>query len=255
MKKIWIATTAAAVLALAGCGGGSEPKKEAAAPAPAAAPVDEANAATVTGKVTYDGPPVAAKTIDMSAKPECVKANPTPAKTQEVMTGAGGGLQYAFVYIKSGLPDRTWPSQAAVELDQKGCMYVPHVIGIMAGQNIEVKNADPTNHNIHPLPKNNQEWNESQPPGSEPKMKTFAREEVMIPVKCNVHPWMQSFIGVLPHPFFAVTSDDGTYTIKGLPPGTYTITVWHQKLAPNGMDQQITVGPKESKTSDFTLKG
>src|SRR5262249_11031663 len=146
-----------------------------------------ANAATITGKVSYDGPKVNPKNIDMSAKPECVKANPTPAKVEEVVANDAGGLKNAFVYIKSGLPDRTWPQQAAVELDQKGCMYVPHVIGVMASNNIEVKNNDPTNHNIHPLPKNNQEWNESQPPGSEPKMKSFAREEVMVPVKCNVH--------------------------------------------------------------------
>jgi hypothetical protein len=256
MKKIWIGMGVACALTLSGCGGGSEPKKEAAAPPAASAPaVDDANAATITGKVSYDGPKVTPKTIDMSAKPECIKANPTPVKVQELMTNDAGAVQYAFVYIKSGLPDRTWPTQAAVELDQKGCMYVPHVIGVVANNNIEVKNNDPANHNIHPLPKNNQEWNESQPPGSEPKMKTFAREEVMVPVKCNVHPWMRAYIGVLPHPFFAVTSDDGSYTIKGLPPGTYTITVWHEKLAPNGIDQQITVGPKESKTSDFTLKG
>ena len=257
MKKIWITTSVACALTLAGCGG-SEPKKEAAAPAPSAAPAaatDDANAATITGKVSYDGPKPAAKTIDMSANPVCTKAHSTPVKSEEVTTNDAGGLQYAFVYIKSGLPDKTWPATTAVTLDQKGCMYVPHVIGIVQGQNIEVKNSDQTNHNIHPLPKTNQEWNESQPPGSESKMKTFAREEIMIPVKCNIHPWMRSYIGVLPHPFFAVTGDDGSYTIKGLPPGTYTITVWHEKLAPNGVDQQITVGAKESKTSDFTLKG
>jgi hypothetical protein len=258
MKKIWIGVSFACALTLAGCGG-SEPKKEAAAPPPATAPAaatDDANAATITGKVNYDGPKVAGKTIDMSAVPACTKAHPTPAKTEEVVASDSGALKNAFVYIKSGLPDKAWPQpSAAVQLTQEGCMYKPHVIGIMANQNIDVKNGDPTNHNIHPLPKVNQEWNESQPPGSEDKMKTFAREEIMIPVKCNVHPWMRAYVGVLPHPFFAVTGDDGTYTIKGLPPGTYTITVWHEKLAPNGMDQQITVGAKESKTSDFTLKG
>jgi plastocyanin len=194
----------------------------------------------------------------MSATPFCMKAHPEGAKSEEVVTGSGGTLKNAFVYVKSGLPDKTWPAPSTpVLLDQKGCMYSPHVVAVMAGQNIEVKNSDQTNHNIHPLPKVNQEWNESQAPGSDPKMRTFAREEMDPPiaVKCNVHPWMRSYIAVMNHPFFAVTGDDGTYTIKGLPPGTYTITVWHEKLAPTGMDQQITVGPKESKTQDFTLKG
>ena len=132
-------------------------------------------------------------------------------------------------------------------------MYKPHVIGVMAGQNIEIKNADPTNHNIHPLPQTNQEWNESQPPGSAAKMQTFARQEVMIPVKCNIHPWMRAYIGVVSSPFFAVTGDDGTFTIKGLPPGTYTIETWHEKYGTQ--DQQVTVGAKESKTVDFSFKG
>jgi hypothetical protein len=138
-------------------------------------------------------------------------------------------------------------------LDQDGCIYKPHVLGVMTGQNIRIKNSDPTNHNIHPLPKVNQEWNESQPPKGEEKLKSFAREEVMIPVKCNVHPWMRSYIGVVSHPFFAVTGDDGTFTIKGLPPGTYTLETWHEKFGPQ--DMQVTVGPKESKTVDFTYKG
>ena|ERR1051326_1389555 len=258
MKKIWIGVGLVCALSLAGCGGGEEKKAEttpAPAAAPAASPVEDANAATVTGKVTLDGAPPAAKALDMSATPFCAKAHPEGAKSEEVVANAGA-LKNAFVYIKSGLPDKTWPAPSQpVLLDQKGCMYSPHVVAVMAGQNIEVKNSDQTNHNIHPLPKVNQEWNESQPPGSEPKLKSFAREEILVPVKCNIHPWMRSYIAVMNHPFFAVTGDDGTYTIKGLPPGTYTITVWHEKLAPTGMDQQITVGAKESKTQDFTLKG
>ena len=165
-----------------------------------------------------------------------------------------GTLKYAFVWIKSGLPDKTWQVPTTpVTLDQNGCMYKPHVIGVMAGQNIEIKNSDPTNHNIHPQPQTNQEWNESQPPGSADKMQTFARQEVMIPVKCNIHPWMRSYIGVVAHPFFAVTGDDGTFTIKGLPPGTYTIEAWHEKYGTS--DQTITVAPKDTKTQDFSFKG
>jgi hypothetical protein len=125
----------------------------------------------------------------------------------------------------------------------------------MAGQNLDIKNGDPTNHNIHPMPQTNQDWNESQPPGSPDKEKSFPREEVLIPVKCNIHPWMKAYIGVVSHPFFAVTGDDGTYTIKGLPAGTYTIEVVHEHWKDQPQDQQITVGAKDSKTQDFTLKG
>src|SRR5688572_14780667 len=257
MKKIWMPLGLACALALAGCGGGDTKTEVAKAPetAPAAAPAaDDANAATLTGKVTLDGAKPAPKNLDMSANPTCAKAHTTPAKSEEVVVADDGALKYAFVYVKAGLPDKTWPTPSTpATLDQKGCMYTPHVIGVMTGQSIEVKNSDPTNHNIHPLPKTNQEWNESQPPGAEPKIKSFPREEVAIAVKCNIHPWMRSYISVLPHPFFAVTGDDGTFSIKGLPPGTYTVTVWHEKLG--SVDQQVTVGAKESKAADFALKG
>jgi hypothetical protein len=126
------------------------------------------------------------------------------------------------------------------------------MVGVQAGQTLKILNSDPTTHNIHPVPANNREWNTSMSPGGSPLERTFAREEVMIPVKCNVHPWMKSYIGVLKHPFFAVTGKDGTFEIKGLPPGEYTIEAWHEKLAP--MTQKITVAAKDSKAVDFTLK-
>ena len=120
-------------------------------------------------------------------------------------------------------------------------------------QNITIKNADATNHNIHPLPKVNNEWNESQPPGSADKTQSFPRQEIMLPVKCNIHPWMRAYINVVSHPFFAITGDDGSFTIKGLPPGTYTVEVVHEKYG--NQEVQVTVGAKESKTADFTIKG
>jgi Carboxypeptidase regulatory-like domain len=257
MKRLLIACGAAAALVLASCGGGSkeEAKKEEAAPA-AAAPTaaEEANAATITGKVVFTGEKPVMRTIDMSDKPVCMRAHAgSPQKSEEVMVNDNGTLRYVFVWVKSGLPDRQWPTPATpVELDQKGCMYAPHVIGVMTNQGILIKNDDPTNHNIHPLPKINQEWNESQPPGGDSKTKSFPRQEVMIAVKCNVHPWMRAYIGVVAHPFFAVTGDDGTFTIKGLPPGNYTLEAWHEKYGPQ--DVQVTVAPKESKSVDFTFK-
>jgi len=255
MTKFWITCGAAAALLLTSCGGSKEEAKKEETAAPAAAPaaaVDDANAATVTGKVSFSGEKPTLRNIDMSANPVCARVHTTPQKSEEAIVNDNGTLRNTFVWIKSGLPDKQWPTPSApVELAQDGCMYKPHVIGVMTGQGIEIKNDDATNHNIHPLPKVNQEWNESQPPKGDPKTKSFAREEVMIPVKCNVHPWMRAYIGVVSHPFFAVTGDDGTFTIKGLPPGTYTLEAWHEKYGTK--DVQITVAPKESKTADFTM--
>jgi len=254
MKSLLITCGAVAALLLASCGGSKEEakKEDTAAPATAPAVVDEANAATITGKVSFSGEKPTLHTLDMSANPACARAHTTPQKSEEAIVNENGTLRYTFVWIKSGLPDRPWPTPTTpVSLDQEGCMYKPHVIGVMTGQNIEIKNDDPTNHNIHPLPKINQEWNESQPPKGDAKLKSFAREEVMIPVKCNVHNWMRAYIGVVSHPFFAVTGEDGTFTIKGLPPGTYTLEAWHEKYGTK--DVQVTVGAKESKTQDFTL--
>ena len=263
MRKIWIGAVLSCSLILINCGGGEKPaetaKTDASAPAAGAgggaATPDEANGGTITGKVAFTGDAPKMAKLDMSAQPKCEAAHKgEPVKSQEVVVNSNGTLKNAFVWVKSGLPDKQWAIPAtAVSLDQHGCMYAPHVIGIVAGQNIEVKNSDPTNHNIHPMPSVNADWNESQSPGEPPKMKTFARQEVMIPVKCNVHPWMRSYIGVVGHPFFAVTGDDGTFTIKGLPPGTYTIQAWHEKYGTQ--EQQVTVGAKESKTVDFSIKG
>jgi plastocyanin len=257
VRNILTTFAIAAALILSGCGG-SEPKKEeskAATPA-ASAPVDEANAATVNGKVAFTGEKPRIPTIDMSANPACARAHSgAPAKSEEVVINDNGSLRNVLVYVK-GVPDRQYPTPStAATLDQKGCMYGPHVIAVMAGQNIEIKNDDPTNHNIHPLPKINQEWNESQAPGSDPKMRSFAREEMDPPiaVKCNVHPWMRSYIAVSNNPYIAVTGDDGSYTIKGLPPGSYTLVTWHEKYGKKEMP--VTVAAKDSKTVDVSYDG
>src|ERR1035438_10154236 len=204
MKKIWITAGLACALTLAGCGGGEKPApKPDAAATPAAggagAVPDEANGATITGKVIFDGAKPTPKTLDMSAVPACTNAHKTPAKSEEVVVNDNGTLKNAFVWIKSGLPaGTTWQvPTTAVVLTQEGCMYQPHVIGVMAGQNLDIKNADPTNHNIHPMPANNPDFNQSQPPGSGDIDHSFAREEVLVPVKCNIHPWMRAYIGVV----------------------------------------------------------
>ena len=184
----------------------------------------------------------------MSQDPACKGSN-----TVETLVVNNGNLENAFVYVKDGLGSRTFDvPKEPVTLDQKGCRYHPHVLGIMTGQKLKVLNSDHTTHNIHPTPKDNREWNESQPPKAPPIEKSFAREEIMLPVKCNQHPWMKMYINVVKSPYFAVTDKDGKYTLKGLPPGTYTVAVVQEKLGEQ--TQQITVGPKESKTVDFTMK-
>ena len=165
----------------------------------------------------------------------------------------GGNLANVFVYVKDGLGNRTFDTpKEPVTLDQQGCQYHPHVLGVMAGQNIEIKNDDPTTHNIHPTPKDNREWNESQGPQAAPLEKTFAREEIMLPVKCNQHPWMKMYINVVKSPFYAVTDKEGKYEIKGLPPGDYTLAFVHEKLGEQ--DQKVTLAAKDAKTVDATFK-
>jgi hypothetical protein len=258
MKSILVSVLTASAFFVAGCGGSKSPetaKEEAAAPPAATATVDDATAATVTGKVSLTGAKPVEKTIDMSANPACARAHAgAPQKSEEVVVNGNGTLKNVFVWVKAGLPDKQWPVPSTpVELTQKGCMYGPHVIGVMANQDIKIVNDDPTNHNIHPMPKVNQEWNQSQPPKGDALVKKFAREEVMIPVKCNVHPWMRSYIGVVNSPFFAVTGDDGSFTIKGLPPGKYTIEAWQEKYGTK--DLEVTVGAKESKEVNFDFQG
>ncbi|HEX9119941.1 MAG TPA: carboxypeptidase regulatory-like domain-containing protein [Terriglobales bacterium] len=222
--------------------------KQAPAAAPAT-PVDPATAATITGTVKYPGAAPKPVKIDMSQDPACKGGD----NTVETLVVNKGNLENAFVYVKDGLGSRTFDTpKDPVTLDQKGCRYHPHVVGIMTGQTLKVINSDDTTHNIHPTPKDNREWNESQPPKAAAIEKTFAREEIMLPVKCNQHPWMKMYVNVVKSPYFAVTDKDGKYTLKGLPPGTYTIAVVHEKLGT--ATQQVTVGAKESKAADFTMK-
>jgi len=237
---------------LVGCSKKEETTAEQPATTPAAQPaatsIDPNTVASVNGTVKLDGAAPKPAKIDMSQDPACKGTN-----TAETIVAEGGNLANVFVYVKDGLGDRTFAvPTAAVTIDQQGCKYHPHVLGVMAGQNIEIKNDDQTTHNIHPTPQANREWNESQPPTAAPIQKSFAREEVMLPVKCNQHPWMRMYINVVKSPFYAVTDDKGKYEIKGLPPGTYTLAFVQEKLGEQ--DQQVTLAAKDSKTVDQTFK-
>jgi plastocyanin len=247
----------AAALAFAACSKKEEAPaataEKPAAAAPAAA-IDPATAATVAGTVKLDGAPPKEARLKTDSDPYCAKAHASaPLTAEEVVTGAGGALENVVIYVKSGLENRSFPTPTeAVELNQIGCQYKPHVIAVMANQPINIVNSDQTTHNVHPTPANNRDWNKSQGPGAEKITDSFAREEIAIPVKCNVHSWMKSYIAVLKNPYFKVTGADGTFELKNLPPGDYTIAAWHEKYG--ATEQKVTVGAKESKKIDFVFK-
>ena len=243
-------------MAMTSCGGKQQPAETTSAPAataPAGKAVDAATAGEITGSVVLDGAAPKMKAINMAAEPNCAKQHTSPVLSEEVVTGSGGALANVVVYVKSGLEGYTYAAPATpATIDQKGCQYHPHIVALEAGQEFQVINSDPTTHNIHPVPKDNREWNESQPQGAPPLDKTFARPEVMIPVKCNVHPWMKAYIGVFSNPEFGVTQNDGKFDLKNLPPGTYTLEAWHELYGVS--DQTVTIGPKETKSVTFTFK-
>jgi plastocyanin len=260
-QRILLLSICAALLLVVGCSSEKkteETSEQTAAPAQqAATPIDQATVGEITGKVTFDGTKPKLARIMMDQDPVCVKKHSGPVYAEDGEVNSNGTLPNVFIYVKSGAEKYTFATPTeAVTLDQDGCMYKPHVLGIMAGQTLKVVSSDATTHNIHPMPKDNREWNESQPPGAAPIEKSFARPEVMIPVKCNQHPWMRAYIGVVSNPFYAVTGSDGTFTIKGLPPGDYTIEAWSAVSGGAGQtqEQKVTVAPKETKTVDFTFK-
>ena len=253
MRLLSLPVPVLAALLLSNCSKPAETK----APAPAAPvyfKVDPATAGTLIGTVKFTGRKPARKAIDMSNDPACVEAHHGKAYDESEVVNPNGTLANVFVYIKTGLEDRKFEVPATpATIYQKGCWFTPRVLGIQVGQPLSVVNSDPVTHNIHPMAQINREWNHSQGAGDEPLARKFLKPEIMIPVKCNIHSWMHAFIGVLDHPYYAVSNDTGTFTIPNLPPGDYTLEAWHEKLGTQ--DQKITVSPSGKVTADFTFKG
>ena len=230
------------------CGGGAPPKAVENLPA---AQVDAATAGTITGRVSFDGEPPLMPAIDMASNPNCEKQHPVPFHAETVVVNANKTLRYVYIHIKEGLPKAKWnPPAEAARLEQTGCVYGPHVLGIVQGQQLEILNNDPVNHNVHAESVVNAAWNESQPPRAEHKFKVFNADEAPFPMTCSVHPWMRSWVAVSPHPYFAVTGDDGTFTIKGVPPGTYTIEAVHEKYGRK--EGKLTLAPSGTASIDFS---
>lgn len=252
------AALVACVAFAAGCASNKPPAESQKSPAadkkaaPAHFRVDPATAASVRGAVRFQGSLPSRQRISMEAEADCEKLHTGPVFEDRVRVGKRNGLASAFVYVQKGLEGKTFePSQQAVVIEQKGCQFTPRVIGIRTGQTLRVKNSDPVSHNIHPVPKNNRDWNQQQPPNAPDLQRRFGFPEVMIPVKCNIHAWMKSYIGVLEHPYFAITNSDGEFTVNGLPPGDYVLAAWHEETGET--QQPVTVSASETKTVDFVL--
>jgi plastocyanin len=206
----------------------------------------------VTGTVKLDGMPPREHVIDMSKEPSCAKEHASnPVKGESVVVGPNGGLQNVVVYVSEGLSGNESSSTEVQTWDQKGCQYIPHVIALDVNQHFKVTNSDQTSHNIHPQPKNNSEWNKSQPPGSQPFDVTWTNPEVAIRVKCNIHPWMNGYMVVVKGPH-AVSDSSGDFKLAGLAPGNYTLTAWQETYGTQ--TQKVTVAAGKPAAVSFTFK-
>jgi plastocyanin len=257
MKAMRLPALCFAAALLAGCSGKvntEQPSAPKSQPAPVYFKVDPETAGTVTGEIRFKGSRPAPKVIDMSEEPACVEAHHGKAYDESLVVSKSGALANAFVYIKGGLEGKTFAIPATpVTIDQSGCWFRPRVLGIQVGQVLKVVNSDPVTHNIHPMAEINREWNHSQGAGDPPIARKFIKPEIMVPVKCNIHSWMHAYIGVVDNPYFAVSQDNGSFEINNLPPGSYTIAVWQEKLGTQ--EQQITVPPHGKAEANFTYKG
>ena len=259
--KVWLVLSLVLSLLAIGssCGGGAKPP-EGNANATADAGPYTGPKGTISGVISFNGTPPAPRKIDTAADPVCGQANPNLVTDDTVVKD--GKLANVFVYVSEGtvdggkkIGDYTWPTPTtAAVLDQNGCHYKPHVMGVQVNQKISITNSDKTTHNVHPTPSLNKEWNQTQSVGAAPIEQSFARAETLIPVKCNQHPWMKAYIGVTKHPLFAVSSDTGAFEIRDVPAGTYTVIAWREGGA-KGTEQKmtVTVPANGSAKADFAF--
>jgi plastocyanin len=216
-----------------------------------ACPGVAAAAATVTGTVTFDGKAPTLRPLSMDADPICAKKHSAPVPNEMLVLGSGNTMGNILVFVSKGLPaGKTFPvPKTPVTLDQNGCQYKPHVMGIMVGQTYKILNSDGVLHNIHTLPKVNPAFNKGMPPTLKEATTVFNKPEDVFHIKCDVHPWMSAYIAVFTHPFFSATGTDGKFTISGLDPGTYEITAWHERLGTQ--TASVTVSGSDTKTQNF----
>lgn len=258
-RKIYPLICLGIIVLLAACGGGGDGGDSASGGGGNggggdATVVDPATAGSISGGIMFTGTAPEPEVIDMGAEPACASAYTEGPFTQNVVVNDNGTLANVFVYVKSGLEDMNFPAPSEpVLLDQQNCRYVPHVLGVQVDQTVLIRNSDDLLHNIHPEPENSRGFNVGQPTQGMETERSFSAAEIMVPVGCDVHGWMSAFIGVVDHPYFAVTGDDGSFELPNLPPGEYTIEAWHEQYGTQEMN--VTVGESESVTTDFSFSG
>ncbi len=213
------------------------------------------NPGSIVGRVTFKGTPPRPRQINMSADPYCAKVNPDGATRINVAVGAGGGLAGVFVYVKSGVTGRYPTPGEKIVLDQRNCNYAPSIVGAMVGQGIEIRNSDSTLHNVHALPTKSRPFNMGMPTAGMKSTRKFTSPEVLVRIKCDVHPWMETFVGVTEHPFFAVTGADGSFAVNGLAPGEYVFAAVHPKLGSREASVTVAPGGETSAAFEFEKKG
>ena len=251
-KALSLALALAATVLLVACGGGGEEPAPASSAEPPAAPAATASTgnAVISGTISYaNGDPDAE--ILMDADPVCKSLHAEAAYSEKIVADAGG-LANVFVYVKSGIGG-SYPAPAEKALlNQQGCQYSPHVSGVMVGQTVVIRNSDPTLHNVHALPEKNDEFNQGQPFKDMELEHKFDQAEVMVRFKCDVHPWMASYMGVMDHPFFAVSGADGSFSIEGLPAGDYEIEAWHEELGSKTTSVTVAADGTAEANFDFS---
>ena len=245
------------ILTLAGCGKKEEAETSLDTGASNQASTSDTTAtqlatATLKGKVTLDGTAPAREKIAMDADAYCKANHADTVFSDSVVVNPGGTLQYVFVYVKEGISGKYPALKDPVVFDQRGCMYSPHVLGVRVDQPFKILNSDETLHNVHALPEKSTQFNLAMPFKGMELSKKFTKPEIMVKIKCDVHPWMAAYVGVLSHPFFAVSGADGTFQLPKLPAGTYTLEAWHEKFGTQ--TQSVTLGDNETKDISFTFK-
>lgn len=215
----------------------------------------QSGSGSISGRINFKGVAPKLRPLAMDADPVCAAKQTKPVYPEVVSTNPNGTLRNVFVYVKKGLEGKTYPApKQPVTLDQNGCVYKPHVLGIQAGQPLKIVSSDKTAHNIHPLPRSNAEWNISQQAGAGPITKTFTKPEVSIPVICNQHPWMKAYLHVVSHPYYAVTGPDGSFELKGLPAGKYEIETVHERFGALSQQAIVVSGKPASLQFTYTAK-
>ncbi len=239
------------LLVMAGCGGGDGGGSAGGGGAAIENPVDAATAGNIAGSVVFEGTAPSMDAIDMSSESVCAAKHASTPMIEEVVVNGNGTLANVFVYVKEGLESLQFPTPGAVLLDQNGCVYLPHVLGVMAGQDITIKNSDGLLHNINASPAEQRGFNTSQPVAME-TTRAFGTAEVMVPLRCDVHGWMNAYVGVLDHPYHSVSNGSGAFSLSTLPPGDYVIEAWHERYGTQTQNVTVTTGQTAEVTFTFS---